>query len=434
MLLTLYLFLPVATCLLWVLIHLMVASRTDTFHIFVPLFLACGAYIFAEACHALAEHGSSLYIVTTLIGMLAGPSIVPLLITYLHRLMHSARSNPLSHLWIIFPTGLFFGGLLLYIVGFQMLDGDDQVHKLFHLVTEDIYNVILGAELVYLLLFVILTLRQKRLIPGSIFSFLFKEKKIGLARLQLDVGLIPMFVMAGRLGFGENLYGNGTLIAVISATLLFISAFLFGFNALFGNQPIINITDYKILLRYNYNKDNKAETVESMMNDLLDDAEEEALKRIQEKIGENLHIDVWKSEEKTEQMPMLAEKIFSAVSNSWDEDSLASRFQHLMMDQHVFLQPKLTLDDVAESLRTNKTYVSKMVNNTYNLGFPELINILRVDYAEQYILSHREAKQEEIAQQCGFLSASSFNTIFKKVTGMTPKMWIASIDRQSKEQ
>jgi YesN/AraC family two-component response regulator len=131
---------------------------------------------------------------------------------------------------------------------------------------------------------------------------------------------------------------------------------------------------------------------------------------------------------------MLAEKIFSAVSNSWDEDSLASRFQHLMMDQHVFLQPKLTLDDVAESLRTNKTYVSKMVNNTYNLGFPELINILRVDYAEQYILSHREAKQEEIAQQCGFLSASSFNTIFKKITGMTPKMWIASIDRQSKEQ
>ena len=315
-----------------------------------------------------------------------------------------------------------------------MLDGDDQVHKLFHLVTEDIYNVILGAELVYLLLFVIMTLRQKRLIPGSIFSFLFKEKKIGLARLQLAVGLIPMFVMAGRIGFGENLYGNGTLIAVISATLLFISAFLFGFNALFGNQPIINITDYKILLRYNYNKDNKAETVESMMNDLLDDAEEEALKRIQEKIGENLHIDVWKSGEKNEQMPMLAEKIFSAVSNSWDEDSLASRFQHLMMDQHVFLQPKLTLDDVAESLRTNKTYVSKMVNNTYNLGFPELINILRVDYAEQYILSHREAKQEEIAQQCGFLSASSFNTIFKKVTGMTPKMWIASIDRQSKEQ
>lgn len=434
MVLTLYLFLPVAVCLFWVLVHCMVASKTDTFHIFVPLFLACGLYIFAEACHALSDHGSPLYVITTLIGMLAGPSIVPLLISYLHHLMHSAKyNNPLRHIWVVLPAALFSGGFLLFLIGFEMAD-NDQVHKMFHLVTDDIYNVVLAGELIYLLLFVIKTLRQSRLIPGSIFSFLFRGKKIGLSRLQLSVGMIPMVVMAARIGFAENLYGHGTLIAIISATLLLISAFFFGFNALFGNQPIISKEDFKILTRYNYNKDNKAETVESMMNDLLDDAEEEALKRIQDKIGENLHLDSWKSGETDEKTPLLANKIFSAVSNSWDEDSLASRFQHLMMDQHVFLQPKLTLDDVAESLRSNKTYVSKMVNNTYNLGFPELINILRVDYAEQYILSHREARQDEIAEACGFLSASSFNTTFKKVTGMTPKVWIASMDRQSKQQ
>lgn len=433
MVLTLYLFLPVAVCLFWVLVHCLVASKTDTFHVFVPLFLACGLYIFAEACHSLTDHGSTLYVITTLIGMLAGPSIVPLLITYLHYLMHFAKNNnPVRHIWVIIPTALFSGGLLLFIIGFEAVSGD-AVHKMFHLVTEDIYRAILAAELVYLLMFVIMTLRQKRLIPGSIFSFLFRGKRIGLSRLQLGVGMIPMVVMASRIGFGENLYGQGTLIAVISATLLLFSAFFFGFNALFGNQPIISMEDFRYLLRFNYNKDNKAETVESMMNDLLDDAEEEALKRIQEKIGENLHIDAWRSGETSDKTPVLANKIFSAVSKSWDEDSLASRFQHLMMDQHLFLQPKLSLDDVAESLNTNKTYVSKMVNNTYNLGFPELINILRVDYAEQYIISHREARQEEIAQECGFLSASSFNTTFKKVTGMTPKVWIASIDRQAKE-
>ncbi|MBR3563043.1 MAG: helix-turn-helix transcriptional regulator [Bacteroidales bacterium] len=433
MVLTLYLFLPVAVCLFWVLVHCLVASKTDTFHVFVPLFLACGLYIFAEACHSLTDHGSTLFVITTLIGMLAGPSIVPLLITYLHYLMHFAKNNnPVRHIWVIIPTALFSGGLLLFIIGFEAVSGD-AVHKMFHLVTEDIYRAILAAELVYLLMFVIMTLRQKRLIPGSIFSFLFRGKRIGLSRLQLGVGMIPMVVMASRIGFGENLYGQGTLIAVISATLLLFSAFFFGFNALFGNQPIISMEDFRYLLRFNYNKDNKAETVESMMNDLLDDAEEEALKRIQEKIGENLHIDAWRSGETSDKTPVLANKIFSAVSKSWDEDSLASRFQHLMMDQHLFLQPKLSLDDVAESLNTNKTYVSKMVNNTYNLGFPELINILRVDYAEQYIISHREARQEEIAQECGFLSASSFNTTFKKVTGMTPKVWIASIDRQAKE-
>ena len=55
-----------------------------------------------------------------------------------------------------------------------------------------------------------------------------------------------------------------------------------------------------------------------------------------------------------------------------------------------------------------------------------LLNILRIDYAEQYILNHPEAKQAEIAQACGFLSASSFNNMFKKVTGLTPKMWLAT--------
>ena len=85
---------------------------------------------------------------------------------------------------------------------------------------------------------------------------------------------------------------------------------------------------------------------------------------------------------------------------------------------------------MAEQLSSNKTYVSKLVNNNYNLGFPELINTLRINYAEQYIINHREARQDEIATACGFLSASSFNTIFKKVKGITPKVWIASIDKR----
>ena len=167
------------------------------------------------------------------------------------------------------------------------------------------------------------------------------------------------------------------------------------------------------------------------LNDLLDEAEEEALMRIQEKIGENLHLEKWKSGDYSkEEAPQLMSHIFDAVAKSWDDDSLISRFQHVMMEEQLFLQPRLTLEDVAERLNSNKTYVSKMVNNTYNLGFPELINTLRVDYAEQYILSHREAKQEQIAKECGFLSASSFNTTFKKVTGMTPKVWIASMEHQ----
>ena len=383
MLLVLYLFLPVITCLLWVLIHILIASKTDTFRVFIALFLACGFYIFAEACHALSEHGSTLYVVSTLIGMLAGPSIVPLLIRYLHRLMHNARSDsPLGAIWLIIPAALFSGGTILYILGFEA-QATDKIHKMFHLITEDIYNVVLAAELIYLLIFVAIILRQKRLIPGTFFSFLFKGRRIGLSRLQLGVGMIPMAVMAVRIGFGDNLYSQSTTVAVISATLLFLSAFFFGFNALLGNHPIVSMKDFGSLNSFNYSSAKRIEATES---------------------------------------PVQSDQ------NPTEDDALTADFKRLMNDKKLFLQPNLTLEDVADILHSNKTYVSRMVNNSYGQSFSELMNRMRVDYAKEYILSHRSARQSEIARDCGFISASSFNTVFKKVTGTTPKIWLASTD------
>ena len=113
------------------------------------------------------------------------------------------------------------------------------------------------------------------------------------------------------------------------------------------------------------------------------------------------------------------------TSKSWDEGSLVYRFQRLMQDEQLFLQPSLTLTEVADRLHSNKTYISKMVNQTYGIGFPEVLNVLRVDYAQQYMRAHKSASQKEVAKEAGFLSASSFNTVFKRITGTTPKLWMA---------
>ena len=123
----------------------------------------------------------------------------------------------------------------------------------------------------------------------------------------------------------------------------------------------------------------------------------------------------------------LSATIMGSASASGEESDLLARFQHLMLDEQLFLQPSITLADVAERLHTNKTYISRMVNQNYSLGFPEVLNILRVDYAEQYIRKHPTANQEDIAKACGFLSASSFNSTFKRITGYTPKVWAAHL-------
>ena len=158
-----------------------------------------------------------------------------------------------------------------------------------------------------------------------------------------------------------------------------------------------------------------------MMEELLEEAGQDALLRFQKKIGDTLQMDnVTPAEIST-----VKEKIYYSASSSWD-DSLLARFRSLMVNEQMFLQPSLSLNDIADRLHTNKTYVSKLVNKTYNLSFPELLNTLRIDYAEQYLLNHKDATQAEVAKACGFSSASSFNNIFRKITGMTPKMWLAT--------
>lgn len=418
---TLFIFLPVAVCIFWGVLHSLLASKAETYHEILLLCITCGVYLFSDACHATQPQGSPLDTGALIAALFAGPSIIPLIIMYLNKLVHKRRRHPYELLWIVVPTVLFTGGFLLYF-----LDFDERVNHAFKVITGPIFHSVLAIELVILIIYIITTLRYERFLPGNLFSFLFKGKPISLTRLQMYTISLPLGIMVLRIILSDNLYTQKESAAIISAAIIMTALYIFGLNALYGMRTKIYWADFSYMLRFNYGRENKAEVVEKIMNELLEDAEEEALRRIQLKIGENLHIDQWRSGEKSEATTALSNNIFKAVSDSWEEDSLIARFQHLMIDQQLFLQPKLTLDEVADRLESNKTYISKLVNNSYNLGFPELINTLRVDYAEQYILSHRDAKQEEIAKQCGFLSASSFNTVFKKVTGLTPKMWIAS--------
>lgn len=114
------------------------------------------------------------------------------------------------------------------------------------------------------------------------------------------------------------------------------------------------------------------------------------------------------------------------VNEETDDNSLSARFEHLIFKEKLYLSSGLTIVDVAERLGTNKTYVSRIVNSNYGMSFPDFINSLRIDYAEQYILHNVSAKQKDIAEACGFPSASAFNNTFKKITGLTPKIWMAA--------
>ena len=191
--------------------------------------------------------------------------------------------------------------------------------------------------------------------------------------------------------------------------------------ALAGTRQRVTLKELGNLIRYNYSKKNKGEIIESTIMSLLPEADTLSLIRIRDRIGDQLPAGAKEAYEES-----LNEQMVPSVTDGWHNNPLLESFQKEVIKKKMFLKPGLSLQEVADVLGTNKTYVSKLVNNAYSMGFPELLNILRIDYAEQYLQSHQDAKQTEMAQACGFISASSFNSVFKKITGQTPKLWIAS--------
>ena len=446
MLLDVLIFLPFFACLFWILTTCWVAPRTSTFHPILVSLIVMAVYVFTDCCYASANISPKVLVYTTILADFSAPSLIPLIWMYHLRLRGQEHFRASQMLWVIVPTMLGFTTLMLtmlagtqniqelqemiYAGGYSLdLPADELVMIAYFIVTTWLFRGLLVAEAVVYVILAIRLMRQENLRMRHLHR-LFEGKRVRVLELQVFTILLVFISFLPKMFMTHTVLMANPWISAVLAILTAAGICIFCYFSMFGAQEYISLREMDNVMRYNYRRENKAEIIEEMIGDLVEDAEEEALRRIQDKIGRNLQIDEWQHAASPADVPKsLTANIFSAVAKSWDDDSLLSRFEQLMLHGQAFLEPGLTLGDVAERLHSNKTYVSRLVNNTYNLAFPDLINTLRVDYAEQYIVQHRDARQNEIATACGFTSASSFNNIFKKVTGMTPKIWLATFER-----
>ena len=93
-----------------------------------------------------------------------------------------------------------------------------------------------------------------------------------------------------------------------------------------------------------------------------------------------------------------------------------------ILEDKIYLNPKLTVKDLAREIGSNEKYVSNLINKKNNMNFSNFINIYRVDYAKLLLFDEEYSNFtiEAIGGLAGFNSKSGFNATFKKVTGLTP--------------
>ncbi|AJQ27986.1 response regulator transcription factor [Pelosinus fermentans] len=79
----------------------------------------------------------------------------------------------------------------------------------------------------------------------------------------------------------------------------------------------------------------------------------------------------------------------------------------------------VSLNQAAEYIGVNSSYLSRVFKEDYGMGFAEYLNSIRVKQAK-YLIERTDVKLKEIVKQVGFNNYTYFFKVFKMVAGITP--------------
>ncbi len=100
----------------------------------------------------------------------------------------------------------------------------------------------------------------------------------------------------------------------------------------------------------------------------------------------------------------------------------ANQLEMYMQNAKPYLDPNISLKQMAAHLQLSPRLTSQIINQSFKQNFFDYINTYRINFSKQLLANSFDDKVTilEILYQSGFNSKSSFNTLFKKQTGLTP--------------
>jgi len=112
-----------------------------------------------------------------------------------------------------------------------------------------------------------------------------------------------------------------------------------------------------------------------------------------------------------------------------DDDAVRyhKKLIELMKTSKPYMEPKLTLSQLADELGISINHLSQVINQYEEKNFFDFVNSYRVEEFKARALDPANSNFSilAIAYDSGFNSKSSFNQVFKKVTGKTPSQYMS---------
>ncbi|TVR70349.1 MAG: AraC family transcriptional regulator [Spirochaetaceae bacterium] len=111
-----------------------------------------------------------------------------------------------------------------------------------------------------------------------------------------------------------------------------------------------------------------------------------------------------------------------------EECTRIARVAHERLLDGAFRNPSLNVRSMARDLRVHPNRLSQAVNGTFGISFPRMVNRMRVEYFLRQVEAGALQGENilELAFEAGFPSKSTFNRVFKEITGQAPSVFLSS--------
>lgn len=125
-----------------------------------------------------------------------------------------------------------------------------------------------------------------------------------------------------------------------------------------------------------------------------------------------------------------SEKYKRSALNEKEISHINQKVFEYLKTEKPFLSPEFNLQMMVDDLGISRQNLSQVINSSQNKNFYKLVNEFRIEEVKEKLMDpgFKNYTILGIAFECGFNSKTTFNRIFKKVTGITPTEYVKKLD------
>lgn len=399
---------PCFLCLIWAVLGLRYKPRTYRKRTFGIMMVACAVYFFTAANYASVSNGSVSLVYMGFVGRTAALVIFPIMILYVRRLTFHKYINagltllflpavviPTLHIFIAMQLGVekyaFFYSQEVADASSALAMNDTRMYELSHIVGGTMYMVaVLGLTLAFVA-YILYCLRKRDFRFRYLVGFA-KGDNIERRDLLMVILAILGLLVSCRFIVGRYTHMDSKWLSYLLSLFICLMTYLLGYFELLVRCAVV----HRSMLVNPVESATMSDVDLDLMNDQSDSDQSVDL------TGNNFLMDHF--------------------------DELVTAFTNTMDKQRLFLKPGLTMDQVAKTLQTNRTYVSRIVNVNFKMSFPDYVNGKRIEYAKMLLRDKPSSNLEDIAIGSGFMSGAQFVRKFRELEGMGVRDWLSSLD------